>query len=442
MDDIREVDVEDLLSRDPVAADKTLMQATLLGQSVLVTGAGGSIGSELCRQILRVGPATLVLFELSEAALYTIDKDLRALADKLDVHCEIVPLLGSVQDQDRMQAIMERFRVQTVYHAAAYKHVPIVEQNIVAGVRNNVVGTYTTAMAALKARVKTFVLVSTDKAVSPTSVMGASKRMAELEKDAHELGGGPRRRDEHRCVGHADIAHHRQLAQVLAEDADGLGVGRLLQLEADLRFQGHREQALPAVGNGHGHLGGGGSTHGRREDDEDDEDSVSGSESSEEELEIEREARELDEEGEEEEEHAEEEGGVQLDLDQTRFDLEGRWNFGGGVIRQTKLRAGYADYTHQELEGTEVGTRFDTDEFEGRLEATHAPLGSITGTWGIQYGNRSLKAEGEEAFIPETDTNAFAAFLYEEIPVNGVKDRFDGDQAGRTIVIRVVLGTD
>lgn len=129
------------------------------------------------------------------------------------------------------------------------------------------------------------------------------------------------------------------------------------------------------------------------------------------------------EEGEEEGEegHAEEEGGVQLDLDQTRFDVEGRWNFGGGVIRQTKLRAGYADYTHQELEGAEIGTRFDTDEFEGRLEATHAPLGSITGTWGIQYGNRNLKAEGEEAFIPETDTNAFAAFLYEEIPINGLK---------------------
>jgi FlaA1/EpsC-like NDP-sugar epimerase len=180
VDDIREVDVEELLSRDPVAPDKTLMQATLLGQSVLVTGAGGSIGSELCRQILRVGPATLVLFELSEAALYMIEKDLSALAEKLGVHCEIVPLLGSVQDQDRMQAIMQQFRVQTVYHAAAYKHVPIVEQNIVAGVRNNVVGTHATAMAALRARVKTFVLVSTDKAVSPTNVMGASKRMAEL----------------------------------------------------------------------------------------------------------------------------------------------------------------------------------------------------------------------------------------------------------------------
>ena len=122
-----------------------------------------------------------------------------------------------------------------------------------------------------------------------------------------------------------------------------------------------------------------------------------------------------------EEEPGEEEAGVQLDLDQTRFDVEGAWNFGGGDIRTSKLRVGFADYTHQELEGTEIGTRFDTNEFEGRLEATHAPLGSITGTWGIQYGTRDLKAEGEEAFIPETDTNAFAAFLYEEIPVNGLK---------------------
>lgn len=116
-----------------------------------------------------------------------------------------------------------------------------------------------------------------------------------------------------------------------------------------------------------------------------------------------------------------EEGGVQLDLDQTRYDLEGRWSFGGELIRAAKLRAGYADYTHQELEGDEIGTRFDTNAFEGRLEATHAPLGSVTGTWGIQYGNRNLVAEGEEAFIPETDSRDFAAFLYEEVPVGAVK---------------------
>ena len=186
VDDIREVDVEDLLSRAPVAPEDTLMQATLLGKSVMVTGAGGSIGSELCRQILRVGPATLVLFELSEVALYTIDKEMRALADKLDVDCHIVPLLGSVQDGGRVREVMRHFDVHTVYHAAAYKHVPLVEQNIVEGVCNNVFGTYQTAMAAIQARVNTFVLVSTDKAVSPTNVMGASKRMAELTLQAFQ----------------------------------------------------------------------------------------------------------------------------------------------------------------------------------------------------------------------------------------------------------------
>jgi FlaA1/EpsC-like NDP-sugar epimerase len=186
VDDIREVDVEDLLTRSPVAPEDTLMQATLLGKSVMVTGAGGSIGSELCRQILRVGPATLVLFEVSEAALYTIDKEMRALADKLDIGCEIVPLLGSVQDYERVRKVMQHFEVHTVYHAAAYKHVPLVEQNIVEGVCNNVFGTYRTAMAAIQARVKTFVLVSTDKAVSPTNVMGASKRMAELTLQAFQ----------------------------------------------------------------------------------------------------------------------------------------------------------------------------------------------------------------------------------------------------------------
>jgi FlaA1/EpsC-like NDP-sugar epimerase len=186
VDDIREVDVEDLLSRAPVAPEDTLMQSTLLGKSVMVTGAGGSIGSELCRQILRVGPATLVLFELSEVALYNIDKEMRALADKLDVDCDIVPLLGSVQDNDRVREVMQHFAVHTVYHAAAYKHVPLVEQNIVEGVCNNVFGTYRTALAAIQARVSTFVLVSTDKAVSPTNVMGASKRMAELTLQAFQ----------------------------------------------------------------------------------------------------------------------------------------------------------------------------------------------------------------------------------------------------------------
>jgi FlaA1/EpsC-like NDP-sugar epimerase len=179
VDDIRDVDVEDLLTRPPVAPNESLMQATLLDKAVLVTGAGGSIGSELCRQILHVGPKVLVLFEISEVALYSIDKELRALARKNDIATELVPLLGSVQEQHRVAEVMERFEIDTVYHAAAYKHVPMVEQNIVEGACNNVLGTLRTAKAAIGAGVKTFVLVSTDKAVSPTNVMGATKRLAE-----------------------------------------------------------------------------------------------------------------------------------------------------------------------------------------------------------------------------------------------------------------------
>ena len=180
VDDIREVDVEDLLSRPPVAPDERLMQANLLDKSVLVTGAGGSIGSELCRQILRIRPKTLVLFEVSEVALYSIDRELGAMAAKLDIDCRIVPLLGSVQDEPRVKEVMQHFEIDTVYHAAAYKHVPLVEQNLIEGVCNNVLGTLRTARAARETGVETFVLVSTDKAVSPTSVMGASKRFAEL----------------------------------------------------------------------------------------------------------------------------------------------------------------------------------------------------------------------------------------------------------------------
>jgi FlaA1/EpsC-like NDP-sugar epimerase len=178
-DDIRDVDVEDLLTRAPVAPVASLLQATLLGKSVLVTGAGGSIGSELCRQILHARPKRIVLFELSEVALYTIDKELRALAAKFELDVHIVPLLGSVQHQHRVQEVMHRFDIETVYHAAAYKHVPMVEQNIIEGACNNVLGTLYAANAAISTGVETFVLVSTDKAVSPTNVMGATKRLAE-----------------------------------------------------------------------------------------------------------------------------------------------------------------------------------------------------------------------------------------------------------------------
>jgi FlaA1/EpsC-like NDP-sugar epimerase len=184
-DRARDLDLDDLLGRDPVPPEPGLLEACIDGKSVLVTGAGGSIGSELCRQIARLGPSRLVLVEMSEAALYRIDQELRLLtAECAGKAPEIVSLLGDCRSPERMQGVMERFGVETVYHAAAYKHVPIVEENVVAGVCNNALATWHTANAAAEAGVETFVLVSTDKAVHPTSVMGASKRLAELALQA------------------------------------------------------------------------------------------------------------------------------------------------------------------------------------------------------------------------------------------------------------------
>ncbi|GEA52348.1 nucleoside-diphosphate sugar epimerase [Vibrio inusitatus NBRC 102082] len=177
---VREVPVEDLLGRDPVPPRKDMLTQDIEGKVVMVTGAGGSIGSEICRQVLNNNPKTLVLFELTELALYSIDKELQEYATKNDLTVRIVPLLGSVQRINRLEKTMRAFSVQTIYHAAAYKHVPMVEFNVVEGVRNNVFGTYYTAKAALQSGVETFVLISTDKAVRPTNVMGASKRLAEL----------------------------------------------------------------------------------------------------------------------------------------------------------------------------------------------------------------------------------------------------------------------
>lgn len=182
--DIKEVEVEDLLGRDAVAPDDDLMSANIKSKVVMVTGAGGSIGSELCRQIIKQAPKKLVLFELSEFGLYSIDKELAEITKALGIELEILPMLGSVQRENRVQAVMESFGVQTVYHAAAYKHVPLVENNVVEGVRNNVFGTMYTARAAIAAKVETFVLISTDKAVRPTNVMGTTKRMAELSLQA------------------------------------------------------------------------------------------------------------------------------------------------------------------------------------------------------------------------------------------------------------------
>jgi FlaA1/EpsC-like NDP-sugar epimerase len=147
---------------------------------VLVTGAGGSIGSELCRQIVRLQPKRLVLVEQAEFNLYDIEQSLRQIMEVADIEIEIVPFLGNVLDGNRMQEIVRLYRVQTIYHAAAYKHVPIVEYNLVEGIRNNTLGTWTMARVAMEERVENFVLISTDKAVRPTNAMGATKRMAEL----------------------------------------------------------------------------------------------------------------------------------------------------------------------------------------------------------------------------------------------------------------------
>ncbi|HDY7869196.1 TPA: polysaccharide biosynthesis protein [Vibrio vulnificus] len=184
VDELKDVAIEDLLGRDPVEPNPELMKANIRGKVVMVTGAGGSIGSELCRQIVRQKPKTLILFELSEYGLYEIDKELSDMVEAMQLEVEIIPLLGSVQRINRLSATMRAFGVQTVYHAAAYKHVPLVEYNVVGGVRNNVFGTYYSAKAAIEAGVESFVLISTDKAVRPTNVMGTSKRMAELALQA------------------------------------------------------------------------------------------------------------------------------------------------------------------------------------------------------------------------------------------------------------------
>lgn len=180
INDIRDLEIEDLLGREPVQPDAAIVARSLFDKSVLVTGAGGSIGSELCRQILRHKPRLLVLFERSEFALYSMEKELRSINSIEGLGVEIHPVLGSVVHRRRCESVMRAFGTQIVYHAAAYKHVPLVEQNIIEGVQNNTFGTWHTAEAAIAAGVERFVLISTDKAVRPTNVMGATKRLAEL----------------------------------------------------------------------------------------------------------------------------------------------------------------------------------------------------------------------------------------------------------------------
>ncbi len=180
INELCDVDVGDLLGRDPVPPKPKLFGSCIRGKCVLVTGAGGSIGAELCRQIIRLGPSRLVLFEMSELALYGIERELEELAARERLSVEIVPLLGNAHHRHRVREVLSTLGVQTVYHAAAYKHVPIVEYNVVEGIHNNVISTWYTAEAALETGVETFVLVSTDKAVNPANVMGDTKRLAEL----------------------------------------------------------------------------------------------------------------------------------------------------------------------------------------------------------------------------------------------------------------------
>jgi len=214
VDELQEVDITDLLGRDAVPPDQSLLHANITGKVVMVTGAGGSIGSELCRQIILLQPSSLILFELSEFALYAIEKELQHLLSKLrtsyrlagDTHTipgdikntgeiKLIPVLGSVAKGTRTEKVCKAFKVQTIYHAAAYKHVPMVEKNPGEAVWNNVFGTLRTAQAAIKTGVETFVLISTDKAVRPTNTMGATKRFAELILQAFSLNaaGNPTR---------------------------------------------------------------------------------------------------------------------------------------------------------------------------------------------------------------------------------------------------------
>lgn len=192
VEDIQEVDIADLLGRDAVEPRVDLFERCIRKQSVMVTGAGGSIGSELCRQIISQRPSTLVLFEHSEFNLYSIHRELEQRIRREGLNLQLVPILGSIRNPVRLLDVMNTWKVDTVYHAAAYKHVPIVEHNSVEGVLNNVMGTLNTAQAAIQAAVKNFVLISTDKAVRPTNVMGSTKRLAEMVLQALSTETAPK----------------------------------------------------------------------------------------------------------------------------------------------------------------------------------------------------------------------------------------------------------
>ena len=180
-DEIRDIDIEDLLGRDIVPPNPELLGACINGQSVMVTGAGGSIGSELCRQIININPARVILLDSFEYGLYEVESELRETIRTIENgnQIEVIALLGSVCNRAQMESAIKSFAVDTVYHVAAYKQVPMVEKNIVEGAQNNIFGTLISAQAAEKFSVKNFVLISTDKAVRPTNFMGATKRFAE-----------------------------------------------------------------------------------------------------------------------------------------------------------------------------------------------------------------------------------------------------------------------
>jgi len=180
VEDIQEVDIADLLGRDAVPPQQALFEQCIRDKVVMVTGAGGSIGAELCRQILSNKPDVLLLFEHSEFNLYSIHIELERLVTRTSLPVRLVPILGSIRNPDRLLDVLRTWQVETVYHAAAYKHVPMVEHNISEGVLNNIFGTMHVAQAAVQAGVANFVLISTDKAVRPTNVMGSTKRVAEL----------------------------------------------------------------------------------------------------------------------------------------------------------------------------------------------------------------------------------------------------------------------
>lgn len=188
--DVKPLDVDDLLGREPVAPMDELLARSIRGRRVLVTGAGGSIGSELCRNIIRARPSALLLFDMNEYALYAIHHELEGLEEDESTPVKLVPLLGSVVDSARLEDVFAAWKPETVYHAAAYKHVPLVEHNPIEGVRNNVLGTWQTALMANRHKTRDFVLISTDKAVRPTNIMGATKRFAEMILQALAQEGG------------------------------------------------------------------------------------------------------------------------------------------------------------------------------------------------------------------------------------------------------------